>query len=389
MRQKVAIIIERMDVGLGGAERSVGELAGALEAAGCDAHILAAKGPVNAENVHILCPDTPGKRADYRIFEEAIRKHIEENHYDIIHSVLPFDFVDVYQPRGGTYAEAMIRNIASYCSNFVRIWKKATSSLNLRRAALLRAERNLCQKQNGPAIVAISRYVAEQFKTHYGVEDRRIIVIANGVEITHIDEKEAAALRVQILNRLGVKDGENPVLFLFAANNFRLKGLGCLLKALNLVVSRGTERPAYLVVAGTDQKCIIVKTKIKKKVLFLGGVADIGDLIGATDVAVLPTFYDPSSRFILEALAAGNPVITTEYNGAAELFTDKRHGRIIDRPDDINSLADALAYFANSENIRKATQAIQEDNLRQTVSISRVAGRLKEVYVSILSGRKR
>jgi len=133
----------------------------------------------------------------------------------------------------------------------------------------------------------------------------------------------------------------------------------------------------------------MVNKKIAGKVLFLGSVADLGELTGAVDVAVLPTFYDPNSRFILEALAAGKPVITTEYNGAAELFTNNRHGVVIDTPDDIDKLADALAYFTNTTNIQKAAQAIQQDNLRQTVSISRVAGRLKDVYDSIISRRRR
>jgi UDP-glucose:(heptosyl)LPS alpha-1,3-glucosyltransferase len=104
---------------------------------------------------------------------------------------------------------------------------------------------------------------------------------------------------------------------------------------------------------------------------------------------VLPTFYDPCSRFILEALAAGKPVITTRFNGASELFTNNRHGRVIDRPDNITALADALAHFTEPANIQRASQAIMEDNIKQKVSISRAAGQLKEVYDAILAKRRR
>lgn len=393
MKQKIAIIIERADVGLGGAERSVSELAGALGAAGYDTHILAAKGQANAQNVHILCADTPGKRADYRIFAQAIRKHIGENHYDIVHSVLPFDFADVYQPRGGTYAETIVRNAASYGNKFIEVWKRATGFLNLRRAELLRAERNLCRKKDGPAIIAISQYVAEQFKKHYGVDGSRITVIPNGVEPRNVSDEQARHLRAQNLFQLGVKKDINPVLFLFAANNFRLKGLVCLLEALNLLKTKRIERPACLVVAGSDNQAayqrLAANFNIAESVLFLGSVADMGNLLAASDVAVLPTFYDPCSRFILEAICAGKPVITTKFNGAAELFTGNRHGLVIDRPDDIERLTDALAYFTDTTNIREASQAIQQDNLRQRVSISRVAGQLKGFYDSLLAGRRR
>jgi hypothetical protein len=177
MTLKVAIIIERIDTSLGGAERSVSELSRALDAAGCETHILAAKGNTKSAKVHILCGDIAGKRTDLSFFAGALKKHIAENHYDIIHSVLPFNFADIYQPRGGTYAEAMARNAASYSNKVVEVWKKTTGFMNLRRDTLLKAEKALCRLKDGPIIIAISNYVAEQFKKHYGVEESRIIVI--------------------------------------------------------------------------------------------------------------------------------------------------------------------------------------------------------------------
>ncbi|MFH1369832.1 MAG: glycosyltransferase family 4 protein [Planctomycetota bacterium] len=388
MKPKVAIIIERADAALGGAERSVLELSEALAALDLDVHILAAKGQADAANVHILCSDLPTKRTGYRIFTQASRKHLEENHYDIIHSVLPFDFADIYQPRGGTYPESIIRNAASYCNKLVESWKMATSFVNLRRTMLLQAEKKLCRMRNGPAIIAISHYVAEQFKRHYDVDDSRITVIPNGVRMSPPDTEKAAQLQMQIFSRLGIKKADNPVLFLFAANNFRLKGLGCLIKAMKLV----SAKPAFLVVVGADKKGpyqrLATKLEIVDRVMFLGEVARIADALAVADVAVLPTFYDPCSRFILEALSAGKPVITTKFNGASEQFTNNRHGRMIDRPDDISGLAEAIAYFIEPANIQKASQAIKEDNIGQQISISRVAGQLKSVYDAMLDKRR-
>jgi len=114
MYKKIAIIIERANIVLGGAERSVFELTTALSGLGYETHILAAKGQTEAKNIHILCQDKPGKRTGYFTFAEALRKHLSANQYSLIHSVLPFDFADVYQPRGGTYAESILRNAASY-----------------------------------------------------------------------------------------------------------------------------------------------------------------------------------------------------------------------------------------------------------------------------------
>jgi len=386
---KIAIIIERADVGLGGAERSVFELATALSKLGPQVDILAAQGSMNAENVHTLCRHSHRKRTSYFTFQKALKKHLSENRYDIVHSILPFDFADIYQPRGGTYVESILRNAASYQNKIIESYKKLTAFANFRRTILLRAERKLCRQTDGSIIIAISQYVAEQFKRHYAVSDDRIVLIPNGIKIhTEIDTSRTDRLRSQILARLNIKEADEPVFFLFVANNFRLKGLAVLIKAMQLAASRGTTRPCFLIVVGNGRehkyRRLVKKLNIHKKIVFLGSVRHIQDVLSMSDIAVLPTFYDPCSRYILEALAAGKPVITTSFNGATDLFVNNRHGKVIDPPEDVPALAEAITYFTNTDNIQKASQAIAADNLKEKISISRVAKQLISVYESIL-----
>jgi len=392
---KVAIIIERANIALGGAERSIFEMATAISALGLEVDILAAKGQIRysrTKGIRILCQDSPGKRACYFTFAKALKEHLSENHYHLIHSVLPFDFADVYQPRGGTYKESILRNAASYQNKFLESYKKLTAFANFRRTLLLRAERKLCKELNGPIIVALSQYVAERFKQHYGANAERIVVIPNGVKISkRIDTGEAEKLRTQILAQLGLKEADNPVLFLFVANNFRLKGLAVLVKAMSAYVrttGHNTDRRAYLIVAGNatahKYRRLAKKLNVHKNIIFLGPIQYIQNALSIIDVAVLPTFYDPSSRYILEALAAAKPVITTKFNGATDLFVNNRHGKVLDAPEDIHALAEAIGYFTNTNNIRKASQAIVADNLKEKISIQRVAKQLISVYESIL-----
>jgi UDP-glucose:(heptosyl)LPS alpha-1,3-glucosyltransferase len=398
MNKKIAIIIERANTALGGAERSVFELTTALSALGLETHILAAKGQTRhrrTKNIHTLCGDRPGRRICYFTFAKALRKHLSENQYSLIHSVLPFDFSDVYQPRGGTYAESIFRNAASYQNKLLESYKRLTAFINFRRSILLRAERKLSAATNGPVIAALSDYVAEQFKQHYNTDARRIVVIPNGVKTDkQINTGQADRLRTQILAELGLKEADNPALFLFAANNFRLKGLSVLIKAMAAAARYDTERKGYLIVAGNGRarkyNHIAKKLNLHKKVIFLGQIQHIQNALSVIDVAVLPTFYDPSSRYILEALAAGKPVITTRFNGATDLFVNNRHGKVIESPGDISALAEAIVYFTDTNNIQKASQAIVEDNIEEKISIRRAAKQLVTVYESILQrkGRK-
>jgi UDP-glucose:(heptosyl)LPS alpha-1,3-glucosyltransferase len=386
---KTALIIERADVALGGAERSVFELASQLSLSDVKVTVLAAKGEAQAKNIKILCADRGGRRASLAEFDRALRNHLIDNRYDIIHSTLPFGFADVYQPRGGTYPEAIIRNAASYQNPIVSWYKMATHYANVRRLALFRAEKELCNDCNRTIVAAVSEYVKRQFKEHYGLGDERITVVPNGIKIAReVHAEKAAELRRQIFVKLGITEAAMPVLFLFAANNFRLKGLANLIKALALAVNVKTARPIYLIVAGAGgsrkYRHLAKKLGVSERIVFLGRLRHIQNALSISDVAVLPSWYDPCSRFILEALAAAKPVITTPYNGAAELFEDKRHGLVIDRCDDARDLADAMRFYAEPANAKKAVEAINDDNLNEKISISRHAKQMVALYERIL-----
>ncbi|MBE0535777.1 MAG: glycosyltransferase family 4 protein [Phycisphaerae bacterium] len=382
---RTAIIIERADVALGGAERSVFELAGQLRTLGVDAEILAATGAQETAQVKVLCGQSRGKRTSFRDFGRALKSHLAQTRYDVVHSTLPFDFADIYQPRGGSYAEASERNIASYDHRAVRFCKTATQHFNLRRTVLLNAEKRLCRPQRRTIIAALSEYVKSQFMRHYNVAESRIRVIGNGVAMHQPpDPVQAEALRSRILGDLGAGPGGQPAVFLFAANNFRLKGLGAIVRALALLKGGLEPRPVYVAVAGSGRtenyRALADELGVSDRLVFLGALSDVHQALAAADAAVLPTYYDPCSRFILEALTHARPVITTRFNGAAERYVDRRHGAVIDDPRDTRALAEAFAWVADVDNARSAAEAIRRDNLAENISIARHAEMLVELY---------
>jgi UDP-glucose:(heptosyl)LPS alpha-1,3-glucosyltransferase len=394
MVRKVAIIIERANIARGGAERSMFEVAQALSALGLQMDLLAAKGETAEGNVRILCRDAPGKRVSLAEFGRALRQHLAQADYDIVHSVLPFDFADLYQPRGGTYVESALRNIASYPCPAVRLYKRWTAFTNVRRVQLLRAEHRLCQGSQGPVIAALSQYVAHQLQEHYGTDPRRIVLTLNGVKTDKpVDPAEADKLRGRIFSELRVTRDDHPVLYLFVAQDFRRKGLDPLIRAMRPVVAARTERPACLVVVGAERsgayRRLAQRLGVEKRIVFLGPVREIQPVLSISDVGILATFCDAASRSILEALAAGRPVITTRFNGATDHFTHGRHGLVVDAPQDIDGLAAALRHFCVTANLVRAAQAIAEDRLTERISIQRVARDLVGVYDSILEKKGR
>ena len=385
---KAAIIIERADAALGGAERSVLELADALGDCGVSATILAATG-TESERVKILCGDIKSKRVGFGVFGRAIREYLAENRFDIVHSTLPFDFADIYQPRGGSYAEAIKQNAASYENGLLRFIKAKTHFINFRRGVLLKAEGELCRRSCDVVVAALSDYVKKQFAAHYGLGDDRVVVVPNGVKIWgEVDDRQVRGLREEIYSAAGISERSNGCLLLFGANNFRLKGLSSLIRAMGLLKGVDLGRDVYVVVAGTGKRDKYLKLAeslgVSDRFLFVGGLDGIREVVSVCDGAVLPTYYDPCSRFILEALVGGKPVITTRFNGAAERYVDGRHGRIIDSGDDVEGLAEALRWIADRENSSKAMEAIVEDDLAAEISIGCHGQKMVSLYESIL-----
>lgn len=376
---KVAIIIERAEIGLGGAERSVSELTAELRRQGVEATILAAKGTADDETT-ILCSDYAGKRVPLKVFEAALQEHLRHTAYDIVHSTLPLSNADIYQPRGGSYREAMLQNIASYGCGCQRFLKRWTHWLNVKRTQYLTAEKQVCAPDKQIIVAALSHYVKRPFQTHYHLPENRITVIPNGIRTAlEPDIDRANAIKESVLKSITIPAGKRAVFFLFAANNPRLKGINPLLAAMqNLLDNPPSDCYPVLVTAGSKD----IHTQLDN-VVSLGALDGIRNVLSICDAAVLPTWYDPCSRFILEALAIGKPVITTRFNGAAERYTDQTHGVILDCPDNVTALTDALRTFCTPGKIALASRAIVDDNLKAEVSITKHVDALIELYKKI------
>src|SRR5207253_9018529 len=91
---------------------------------------------------------------------------------------------------------------------------------------------------------------------------------------------------------------------------------------------------------------------VADRVRFLGHCPDMRNAYFAADFLVHPTFYDPCSLVVLEALACGLPVITTRANGASELLSPLTEGYVIDDPHDHERLAWCLAQLLDNSRRR-------------------------------------
>ena len=114
-----------------------------------------------------------------------------------------------------------------------------------------------------------------------------------------------------------------------------------------------------------------------KHVQFLGEIPHPARIYSAADIFILPTIYDPFSNACLEALACGLPVITTRGNGFSEIIEHEVHGSIVDFPNNVAGLRDAIQFWSEptrrvavrSTNTQRAAQFDISVNVARTVEI--------------------
>ena len=122
------------------------------------------------------------------------------------------------------------------------------------------------------------------------------------------------------------------------AHNYRLKGLQELIAATASIDTAFRDK-FRIVVVGKGRRWSFRKLAkemgIADQLTFVGPSDVPEEYYAAADVYCQPTYYDPCSLTVMEAMSSGLPVITTRYNGVGELIENGREGYVLDRPDNI------------------------------------------------------
>jgi UDP-glucose:(heptosyl)LPS alpha-1,3-glucosyltransferase len=253
-----------------------------------------------------------------------------------------------------------------------------------------RGFRRLARKQyvqDGRLFLALSHMVARDFMRFHQVPAERIRIVYNGVDLQRFSPALQDKYRQQIRKKLGIRD---ELLLLIVAHNFALKGVPTLLKSVGALVRQG--QPVRLVVAGGKRlepyRDLAEQLGAGLATRFLGAVDDASPYYAAADLYVQPTFYDPCSLVVLEALASGLPVITTRFNGAAELITPGVEGYVMHDPADAEELTSFVHRLLEPQARTQMGQAARR--LAMQHSLERNGAEILAVYrEQMSSGRRR
>ncbi|MFQ5462245.1 MAG: glycosyltransferase family 4 protein [Phycisphaerae bacterium] len=349
---KIALVSEWVDAWRGGAETSTLQFLHRLMETGIEIHLFTRSrpSPTPGLHVHTISGAAMGRTRKTVTFTHRVDRAIRNQSFDVVHAITPCRTADLYQPRGGTVAETIERNIAMRQSGALRSLKRQTNRFNVKQRYMLALERRLMNGSNGPVIVAISGYVADQLRRHYALPDARIRRVFNAVDPDASTDAQRAADRKSIRSEFQINDDD--LLVCSIAHNFQLKGVGPWMEALALLVARGEKNVKALVIGKGDSPRWRERARrlgVAEFLRFTGPTDRVAAFRHAADVLVHLTFYDPCSRVVLEALAGGLPCITTRWDGAGEKIEDGRSGFVMDDPRAIEHVAERIGRLKNRD----------------------------------------
>ena len=237
------------------------------------------------------------------------------------------------------------------------------------------------------AVITVSAKVRERILQTRLLPRARVFAVHNGMSAQKMDvpESDAAARRAEF----GVSPSE--ILIVSVARLVWFKGLDNLVSAMPLLLAKC---PGVRIVVAGDGP---LRDELARQAedLGVGGRLelagerrDIPAILAAADIFVLPSVSEGLPISIMEAMAAGKPVVATDVGGVAELVDQGSTGQIVP-PRSAPALADALAQLALDPARRAAMGARGKLRIASEFTPEQMARRTADIYHAVLQRKGR
>lgn len=217
------------------------------------------------------------------------------------------------------------------------------------------------------------------------VSKKVIGVTPNGVDTIAVQEREVQSVR----SELSI-DPEDVVLIMVARLVVDKGGID-LLKALAMLSPASVSRKTHLLLVGDgpDRDLLAVQATLvgNVQVHFLGRRHDVSALLKTSDIALLPSWHENMSNALLEAMAAGIPVIATSVGGNVEVLS--KGGGVLVPPHDPQALAAALDNLILDKSRRLELGREAREVIDRAYTTQHMTERLGQIYLSMLGDIKR
>lgn len=243
------------------------------------------------------------------------------------------------------------------------------------RSKLHRRLLNRLLSRTSARMIAVSDDVRRDLIEHDGIEPAKVVTIRNGIDLRRVESRLS---RQEARTRLSIP--EDTLAIGCVGRLEEQKGHRFLLEACALLPTIRFQ----LILVGEGRLREQLETRaaaldLAPRVTFLGARSDVADILRALDVYAMPSLWEGLSLAMLEAMAAGLPLVMSDVSGVAQAFGDEVCGMRVP-PGDAAALADAIRQLAESPQRRARMGEAARRRTRAEFDIDAMMARLTSVY---------
>ncbi len=232
--------------------------------------------------------------------------------------------------------------------------------------------------------------VKEWLVREEGYDAARIVVIRNGVDMTRFQSPpagvplrrelglDADARLVVVVSRLAPLKGIEHFLQAAAALSPRYPDVRFL-----IVGETSPPNPAYL----KQLQELAHSLGVAHVVTFTGLRSDVPAVLGAADVAVMPSLNEALSNVLLESMAAGAPVVATRVGGTPEALIDGDTGLLVE-PGDPGAIVTAVSRLLDDRELARRLGCAARRLIAERFSVERMVHATEELYTTLLARKQ-
>lgn len=237
------------------------------------------------------------------------------------------------------------------------------------------------------AVVGVSKLVTDSLQNKFKITPAKIHTIKNGIEIDKFTKNKNKFLK----DKLNIAD-DTTVIGIIA--NFRkIKNHIFLLKAFNELLQKDNKVKLLLIGKGFKNdpentegeiRKFIYEKKIDKKVLLLGHRSDIPALLSIIDIFCLTSKKEGLPLSILEAMAAGIPIVGTDVEGIRDVICNGENGFLV-KLDDVSGLKDILYVLINNKSLIDKLGRNSKNIAKEFYSLDYCIRGYEDLFISLMS----
>jgi len=243
-------------------------------------------------------------------------------------------------------------------------------------------------------VIAVSSAVERTLLKQKIFPARRITTIPNGIDLRRLDAGLKASDRAAFRRELKIPHGGTLVGAVGEIK--RQKGYEDLLRAAALVARRRAD--VHFIIAGADAtragehraalESLAKEMNLTKRVHFTGWLDDVAPLLASLDLYVSASHTESFGLSIVEAMAAGLPVVATATEGAREIIEEGETGGLLVPVGDGEALSRAVLGLLEDARERARLGQLAREAAHARFSLERMVDETERVYLEMMNAER-